>query len=212
MGKLKALGKQKKAGASDASETQVTPPIPGITDAEKVYSHKMCLQVVLRSHQIAETKVPPPTLLQTIMSKPLNLPDFSDVPPIDINSMTGIVISQVASEAASGWTPVYRGLYSTQAEDEDIDILEHELPAWVLEFLLGNTVGGVVGGGGPTNGQKFSFIVVPWRGSDSSEELPELLSNQTRLTASRWLRVRKILTYVSYQISTSQCSSQCSLL
>jgi hypothetical protein len=50
----------------------------------------------------------------------------------------------VTSEAASGWTPVYCGLYSTQAEDEDIDTLEHELPGWVLEFLLRNTVGGVV--------------------------------------------------------------------
>lgn len=131
------------------------------------------------------------------MSKPLSLPDFSDVPPIDINSMTGIVISQVASEAASGWTPVYRGLYSTQAEDEDIAILEHELPGWVLEFLLANTVDGVVSGGGPNSAQKFSFMVVPWRGTESSEDLPELLSNQSRLTASRWLRVRKILSYVS---------------
>jgi WD repeat-containing protein 48 len=146
------------------------------------------------------------------MSKPLNLPEFGDVPPIDINSMTGIVISQVASEAASGWTPVYRGLYSTQAEDEDIDILEHELPEWILEFLLVNTVGNVVGGGGPANGQKFSFMVVPWRGSDSSEELPELLSNQSRLTASRWLRVRKILSYVSAQIRMCKYYSGCLLL
>jgi hypothetical protein len=66
----------------------------------------------------------------------------------------------------------------------------------MLEFLLSNTVGGVVGGGDPINGQKFSFLVVPWRGSGSSEELPELLSNQSRLTANRWLRVFKILSYV----------------
>jgi hypothetical protein len=128
MGKLKALGKQKKAGASDVSEVQVTPATSGITDAKKVYSYQMRLQIVLRSHQIAKAKVPPLALLQTIMSNPLNLAEFGDVPPIDINSMTGIVISQVASDAASGWTPVYRGLYSTQTEDEDIDILEHEIP------------------------------------------------------------------------------------
>jgi hypothetical protein len=57
----------------------------------------------------------------------------------------------VTSEAASGWTPVYFGLYSTPAEDEDIDVLEHEIPGWVLEFLLSNTARGVVDGGGPTN-------------------------------------------------------------
>jgi hypothetical protein len=47
---------------------------------------------------------------------------------------------------------------STQGKDEGTDILEHELPAWVLEFLLSNTVGGVVGDDGPTNWQKFSFM------------------------------------------------------
>jgi WD repeat-containing protein 48 len=145
------------------------------------------------------------------MSKPLNLPEFCDVPWIDINLMTGIVISQVASDAASGWTPVYRRLYSTQAEDEDTNILEHEHPAWVLGFLLSNTVGGVVNDGGPTNWQKFNFMAVPWRGSDSSEDLPELLNNRSRLTANRWLRVRKILFYVSVQIRMCTCGSGCLL-
>lgn len=154
---------------------------------------------------MTKVKPPTPTLLQTIISKPLNLPGFSDVPPIDISPMTGITISQAASGTATGWTPVYRGLYSTQTEDEDIDILEQELPAWVLEFLLSNKIGGVVGGGGSPNGQKFSFMVIPWKGSESSEELPDLLSNESRLTASRWLRVRKILSYVS--VSNHDCST-----
>jgi WD repeat-containing protein 48 len=130
------------------------------------------------------------------MSKPLVLPTFSDVPPIEVNPMTGIIISQASSEAASGWAPVYRGLYSTQSEPEDVDILEQELPGWVLEFLLNNKAAGVVGGGGPGGNQKFNFMVVPWKGGDSPGDLPELLSNQSRLTASRFLRVRKILSYV----------------
>jgi hypothetical protein len=71
---------------------QATPAAPGITDAEKVYSYEKRLQIVLRSHQIAKAKVPSPTLLQTIMSSPLNLPEFGDVPLIAINSMTSIVI------------------------------------------------------------------------------------------------------------------------
>ena len=130
------------------------------------------------------------------MSQPLSLPTYSDVPPVTINPMTGIIISQASSEAASGWAPVYRGLYSTQSEPEDVEILEQELPEWILEFLLNNKVGGVVGGGGPGTGHKFNFLVVPWKGADSTEELPELLSNQSRLTASKFLRVRKILSYV----------------
>jgi WD repeat-containing protein 48 len=134
------------------------------------------------------------------MSKPLVLPESHDVPPIDVNPMTGIMISQKSTEAASGWSPVYRGLYATQGEEEDIDCLEHEIPGWILEFLLNNKVNGEVGGGGPSGSQKISFMVVPWKGADSSMDLPELLSNQSKLTASRFLRVRKILSYVSKSI------------
>jgi len=74
--------------------------------------------------------------------------------------------------------------------------LEQELPGWVIEFLLSNRVGGVLGGAGPSTNQKLSFMVIPWKGGDSPNDLPELLSSQTRLTASRFIRVRKILSYV----------------
>jgi hypothetical protein len=53
MGKLKALGKQKEAGASNASEVPAMPATLGITDAEKVYLYEMRLQGFLQSHQIA---------------------------------------------------------------------------------------------------------------------------------------------------------------
>lgn len=114
--------------------------------------------------------------------------------------MTSIFISQASSEAASGWSPVYRGLFSTQMEDEDLCSLEHELPDWLAEFLLANKVNGIVGGGG-VPGQKFSFMVVPWKSDiEGDEYLPDLLSSQSRLTASRFLRVRKVLGYVSRHI------------
>jgi hypothetical protein len=63
-------------------------------DAENVYLYEMRLQVVLRSHQIAKAKVPPPTLLNSpSCQKPLNLPESGEILLIDINSMPGIVIS-----------------------------------------------------------------------------------------------------------------------
>jgi WD repeat-containing protein 48 len=141
-----------------------------------------------------------------LLSKPLNLPSLSEVPPVFLNPVTSIFISQASSEAASGWSPVYRGLFSTQMEDEDLYLLEHELPDWVAEFLLANKVNGVAGGAGVPS-QKFSFMVVPWKGDDEGDEyLPDLLSSQSRLTASKFLRVRKVLGYVS-KLSSDQSSS-----
>ncbi|KAG8776781.1 hypothetical protein FRC15_011755 [Serendipita sp. 397] len=186
MGKFKGFVKPKKVGATEAVEPAQTPAASNLPESDKA----------------TNAKPQPPTFLQKILSKPLELPPFADVPPIDINPMTGIIISQASSEAASGWTPVYRGLYSTQSQLEDIECLEQELPNWTLEFLLSNKVGGVVGGGGPPNIQKLNFMVVPWSGGDSKEDLPDLLSKESRLTASRYLRVRKILGYVKDKVES----------
>ncbi|KAG8853595.1 hypothetical protein FRC20_001191 [Serendipita sp. 405] len=186
MGKFKGFVKPKKVGATEAVELAQTPAASNLPESDKA----------------TNAKPQPPTFLQKILSKPLELPPFADVPPIDVNPMTGIIISQASSEAASGWTPVYRGLYSTQSQLEDIECLEQELPNWTIEFLLSNKVGGVVGGGGPPNIQKLNFMVVPWSGGDSKEDLPDLLSKESRLTASRYLRVRKILGYVKDKVES----------
>ena len=113
----------------------------------------------------------------------------------------GILISEASSKAASGWAPVYRGLYATQPQNEDLGALEMELPAWIIEFLLNNKVGGTVGGGSSAATQKFAFMIVPWKGARSTKDLPDLLGKETRLNASRFLRVRKILSYVSVRVT-----------
>ncbi|PVG01194.1 hypothetical protein CPB86DRAFT_805384 [Serendipita vermifera] len=194
MGKLKAFGKPKKGGGmADIAESGTTQPAQGTADSDR---------------RVSTEESSPPTFLQLLMSKPLNLPGAHEVPAIDINPMTGIMISQKSTEAASGWAPVYRGLHSTQAEEEDIDCLEHELPEWLLEFLLNNKVNGEVGGGGPSGAQKISFMVVPWKGADSSMDLPDLLSNQSKLTASRFLRVRKILAYIKDKVNSIEIAEK----
>lgn len=198
MGKFKAFGKPKKAGGlsenAESADATVASSTPDTEPVSRLFSSLE--RLLIDVPKTIAVKPPTPTLFESLMAKPLTLPTYNDVPPVNINPLTGIIISQASSEAASGWAPVYRGLYSTQSELEDVEILEHELPDWILEFLLNNKVAGVVGGGGPGGTHKFNFMVVPWKGGESTEELPDLLSSQSRLTASKFLRVRKILTYV----------------
>ncbi|CAG7850929.1 WD repeat-containing protein 48 homolog [Serendipita indica DSM 11827] len=191
MGKFKSFGKPKKPGATEAQDTTAA---PSTAEAE--------------TEKTKALKPPSPTVLQTILSRPLDLPLFTDVPPIEVNPMTGILISEASPKAASGWAPVYRGLYATQPQNEDLGALEMELPAWILEFLLNNKVGGVVGGGSPAAAQKLGFMIVPWKGSKSTQDLPDLLGKETKLTASRFLRVRKILSYVKEKVETIERSER----
>ena len=206
IGRLRALGKSSgtnahlKRPASEASEQDGPTSGPTTGDQEKV----------------VEAKPPSPTALSILLSKPLNRPPPSDVPPLSLSPLTSVILSEAYSEAASGWKPTYQGLYGMQASERDVIALEREMPEWLLEFLFANTVNGVVGGGGVGHSQKFSFLVVPWKGAKEGDQqfLPELLTkyvlmspqsmqlvsisfSQNRLTASKHLRVRKILIYVS---------------
>jgi hypothetical protein len=167
IGRLRALGKSSslnvhlKKSASETGEQEGPTPGPTTGDQEKV----------------AEVKPPSPTALTTLLSKPLNRPPPSDVPPLCLSPLTNIIISETYSEAASGWKLTYQGLYGMQTSEVDTVALEREMPEWLLEFLLANMVNGTVGGGGMGHTIKFSFLVVPWKGSKEGEQqfLPELL-------------------------------------
>ena len=206
IGRLRALGKSSginvhlKKSTSETSEQEG--PTSGSTTGDQ--------------ETVAEVNPPSPTALSTLLSKPLNRPPPGDVPPLSLSPLTNIILSEAYSEVASGWMPTYQGLYGMQISEEDMIALEREVPEWLLEFLLANTVNGIIGGGGVGHSQKFSFLVVPWKGAkdDDQQSLPELLTkyvprslhfmpltstplSQNRLTASKHLRVRKILLYVS---------------
>ncbi|KAG8685410.1 hypothetical protein FRC09_014761 [Ceratobasidium sp. 395] len=65
------------------------------------------------------------------------------------------------------------------------------IPGWLLEYLL---AGRLSVPPSAAAGQKLGFMLLPWKGA--KEVLPELVGSQSRLTASRFLRVSKVVTYV----------------
>ena len=174
IGRLRALGKSSGANAhlkrpsSETSEQEG--PSLGSTTGDQ--------------GKVAEVKPPSPTALSILLSKPLNRPPSSDVPPLSLSPLTNIILSEAYSEAASGWKPTYQGLYGMQASEGDMIALKRETPDWVLEFLLANMVTGIVGGGGVGHSQKFSFLVVPWKGAEEGDQqsLPELLTKYASMS------------------------------
>ena len=181
IGRLRAFGKTSGINAhlkKSASETneQEGPTLGSTTgDQEKT----------------SEVRPPSPTPLSILLSKPLNRPPSSDVPPLSLSPLTNVILSEVCKEAASGWKSIYQGLYGMQASEADMMSLEREVPEWLLEFLLVNTVNGVVGGGGVGHSQKFSFLVVPWKGAKAEDQqsLPELLTKYVSLLLQNMLSI-----------------------
>ncbi len=141
--------------------------------------------------KISEVKPPSPTALSILLSRPLNRPPSSDVPPLSLSPLTNIILSEPCREAASGWRSIYQGLYGMQASEKDMISLGREVPEWVLEFLLANTVNGIVGGGGVGHTQKFSFLVVPWKGAkeEDQQSLPELLTKYVSISLQIMLSI-----------------------
>ena len=185
IGRLRALGKSSgvsghlKKPASETSEQEGLSLGSTTGDQEKV----------------AEVRPPSPTALSILLSKPLNPPAPSDVPPLSLSPLTSIILSEAYSEAASGWKPTYQGLYGMQASEGDMTALKRETPDWVLEFLLANTVTGIVGGGGVGHSQKFSFLVVPWKGVKEGDQqfLPELLTKYASMSLQFMLLISNLL-------------------
>jgi len=66
---------------------------------------------------------------------------------------------------------------------------------WLLEYLLTSKAPPI-----PVN--KLSFVLLPWPNKDPDQEpLPELLNTtQSKLTASRFLRVRKLIIHVQEKL------------
>ena len=123
----------------------------------------------------------------------------------------------MSDESYPGWRTVYRGGVSTTWAD--IYTLEETMPLWLLEYLLHNkaTV---------PHASKISFVLLPWPNPEpDGEQLPELLnvyvtthdhalylsrtifSAQSKLTASKFLRVRKLTHHVCHHIPRIDLSS-----
>lgn len=173
IGRLRALGKTSGINAHLKKPTSETSEQEGPTLGSTTGDQE----------RVSEVKPPNPTALSILLSGPLNRPPSSDVPPLSLSPLTNIILSEAYSEAASGWKSTFQGLYGLQASEEDMIALEREVPEWVLEFLLANTVNGIVGGGGVGHSQKFSFLVVPWKGAkEDQQSLPDLLTKYVSMS------------------------------
>ncbi|KAF7356603.1 WD-REPEATS-REGION domain-containing protein [Mycena venus] len=146
---------------------------------------------------VVEETAPEPaakTPLQLLLSGPLTPPPSSEAPTLGLSPHILLLIEE---EAAPGFTTVYRGTVGSTAADAHI--LEESMPLWLVEYLLLHRM--------PSTPPqiKISFVLLPWVGKDSSEEqLPELLNTtQSKLTASRFLRVQKLVVHVCLVSATA---------
>ncbi|KAI0759295.1 hypothetical protein BD413DRAFT_488036 [Trametes elegans] len=171
MGRLKAFGKSAKRQASEPAGAAT----PGGT-----HNSAPAGTTAGEHHNNPVTKTPS----QVLLSGPVTPPPSSEAPSLPLPPNTSIVISE---EAPSGWVTLYRGHLSSTGSDTRQ--LEEVMPMWLLECLLQNKVPSI-----PVT--KVSFVLLPYKDPDG-EQLPELLNTaQSKLTASRFLRVRKLTNHV----------------
>ncbi|KAI0067430.1 WD40 repeat-like protein [Artomyces pyxidatus] len=123
---------------------------------------------------------------QTVLAGNLNPPTAADGPTLHLSPHIPITISE---EVSSGWKVIYRGTVSSTGPDSYV--LEETMPMWLLEYLL-------LSKAPPITITKIGFVLLPYPSKEPGEEqLPELLNtSQSKLTASRFLRVRKLTSHV----------------
>ncbi|KAG6332035.1 hypothetical protein ID866_7055 [Astraeus odoratus] len=174
MGRLKNLGK----GPIRRPATEITPGSP-------ISSVPVNAKDTSTAPEEPEMK-PEKTPAQIILSNPLSPPSSSEAPTINLPPDMTIMISD---ESYPGWKTVYRG--SVSSTWADVYTLEETIPLWLLEYLLLNKTS-------PPLNVKLSFVLLPWPNPElGGETLPVLLNPaQSKLTASRFLRVRKLTHHV----------------
>ncbi|KAJ7252791.1 hypothetical protein B0H12DRAFT_1233874 [Mycena haematopus] len=171
MGRLKSFGKLKRAADVATPTLPTTVEVPIVEEAPPEPAAK--------------------TPLQLLLAGPLSPPPSSEAPTLGLSPHIPLLIEE---EAAPGFTTVYRGTVGSTATD--VHVLEEAMPLWLVEYLLLHRMPGA-----PPQ-IKISFVLLPWVGKDGSEEqLPELLNTtQSKLTASRFLRVRKLVAHVQEKL------------
>ncbi|KAF8880654.1 hypothetical protein BD779DRAFT_1675814 [Infundibulicybe gibba] len=178
MGRLKNFGKM--SAKRPASDVPLSPSLgsPSIPPPE--------IPLALEDNAPLTTE-PEQSSWQVLLSKPLNPASSVDAPSLHLPSNTIILISE---DATPSYVMIYRGTVSDA--QHDLRLLEEAMPLWLLEYLLQNKAPAT-----PVP-PKLSFILLPYPTKDSDEEqLPELLNTtQSKLTASRQLRVRKLVIHV----------------
>ncbi|KAH7889662.1 hypothetical protein F5I97DRAFT_1996070 [Phlebopus sp. FC_14] len=174
MGRLKNFGKgsSRKAVSDTATGSPMMTSFGNVTDTTTVPEEP----------EASATKAP----VQTILTNPISPPSSSEAPTISLPPNMTIMMSD---ESYPGWKTIYRG--SVSSTWTDIYTLEETMPLWLLEYLLFNKLV-------TPQSVKISFVLLPWSNPDpTGVQLPELLNTaQSKLTASKFLRVRKLTHHV----------------
>ncbi|KAJ3802993.1 hypothetical protein GGU11DRAFT_849688, partial [Lentinula aff. detonsa] len=189
MGRLKNFGKNKKTAADSLNTPNVGNDTPTLeTGPEKL------LLTTTQDSMASETKTP----LQELLSRPLTPPPSNEAPLHNLPPHITLIISE---ENPPSFTTLYRG--TVNSAGHDTPILEEVMPVWLLEYLLHNKLASAP----PL--VKISFILLPWPNKDpDGTQLPELLNiQQSKLTANRWLRVRKLVNHVQDKLDRFAASS-----
>ncbi|KAL7410603.1 hypothetical protein BDY24DRAFT_417926 [Mrakia frigida] len=178
MGKFKGFGKGKKAPVGGVA----TPaPVVEVSEEESQRLADEAQFGALPPRDLYQRRV-----LSHLLTPPLKPPSANDAPPLPTFSDPAIFVDEESRDAGA-WAVIYRG--ATSSTGEDVEALEMALPVWVLEFLLS-------GRAALKDPVKMSFVLEPWKG-EGWETMEEMPSGNSRLTAARSLRVRKICSYIS---------------
>ncbi|KAF5393440.1 hypothetical protein D9757_000632 [Collybiopsis confluens] len=170
MGRLKTFGRNKKLA------TELNTPNLGVENT--ITDH------TTPPEEFAVSQVK--SAVQELFSSPLSPPPSNEAP---LHNLPPHITLTISEEAPPSFTTLYRG--TVNSAGYDTASLEQVMPMWLLEYLLQNKA--------PSPPLvKVSFILLPWPSKDpDSTQLPELLNiQQSKLTASRWLRVRKLVYHV----------------
>ncbi|MBW0484425.1 hypothetical protein O181_024140 [Austropuccinia psidii MF-1] len=143
-------------------------------------------------------------IIEKILSRPFKPAGEIDAPKISIPPETLIIISEESTENEN-WEICFQGLTSQM----DLDYLEimKILPSWLLELLFENRI--TIKENAPANNSqlKVTFILEPQGGEDAAG-LPNLPSGNTRLTASKALRMKKVVGYVVQKIELKKSNEK----
>ncbi|KAF7309790.1 WD-REPEATS-REGION domain-containing protein [Mycena indigotica] len=145
-----------------------------------------------RAHDVPTPSLPP-TVEAPIAEEAA--PDPISKTPRSTFTFRPIITTLFSGSTNTGPT-IYRGTVGSTGSSGDIHALEEAMPLWLLEYLLLHRM--------PSTPPqvKLSFVLLPWIDKDNQDDqLPELLNTtQSKLTASRFLRVRKLLVHVQEKL------------
>ncbi|KAI6150734.1 hypothetical protein BKA82DRAFT_122050 [Pisolithus tinctorius] len=177
MGLFKNFGKA--PGRRSVAEATPGSPVAGGAGSMKD------VPTLPEEHETKMTRTP----AQILLSNPISPPSSSEAPTLALPPSITVMI---CDEYYPGWRTIYRSSVSNMS---DTYVLEEALPLWLLEYLLMNRAP-------PPPNIKLSFVLLPWPNPEpGGVQLPELLNTaHSKLTASRFLRVRKLTHHVQEKL------------